>query len=65
LAHQLEVDHPTRAERVGLTCPRPQGWPWPDGRSGEEHRPPWDWHAFDAVFNRVFGTPPAGPYTSP
>jgi 23S rRNA pseudouridine1911/1915/1917 synthase len=53
LAHHLVVDHPTRGEPVVLTCPLPQGWPWPDDRSMEENKPPWDWRAFDVV-NQVF-----------
>ncbi len=54
LAHHVAVDHPTRAERIALTCPPPNGWPWPDDRSGgADIRPPWDWRAFDIITNRV------------
>jgi 23S rRNA pseudouridine1911/1915/1917 synthase len=50
LAHQLTVKHPTRGDRLLLSCPIPQHWPWPDiGRPGSQ-APPWDWRAFDPVF---------------
>jgi 23S rRNA pseudouridine1911/1915/1917 synthase len=54
LANHLEVDHPTRGQRLVLTCPLPDGWPWPDAEDGDHVRPPWDWRAFDFIFNRVF-----------
>ena len=50
LAHQLTVEHPTRGDRLLLSSPIPQHWPWPDiGRPGRP-APPWDWRAFDPVF---------------
>jgi 23S rRNA pseudouridine1911/1915/1917 synthase len=34
LAWQLELDHPTRAERLSFEAPLPPGWPWaPDERA--------------------------------
>lgn len=34
LAWQLELDHPTRGERLGFEAPLPPGWPWaPDERA--------------------------------
>ena len=53
LAHHLEIDHPTRGERVVLTCPQPRGWPWPDRSIADDDRPPWDWRTFGLLFNRV------------
>ena len=40
LAHQLTVKHPTRGDRLLLSCPIPQHWPWPDiGRPGSQPPP--------------------------
>ncbi|WP_419659480.1 RluA family pseudouridine synthase [Desulfosarcina variabilis] len=54
LANHLEVDHPTRGQRLVLTCPPPDGWPWPDTQARDHVRPPWDWRAFDSIFSQVF-----------
>lgn len=54
LAHHLEIDHPTRGQRLVLTCPAPEGWPWPDKAADDQVRPPWDWRIFDFIFNRAF-----------
>jgi len=49
LAHQLTVEHPTRGDRLLLSSPIPQQWPWPEiGLSGSQ-TPPWDWRAFDPI----------------
>jgi 23S rRNA pseudouridine1911/1915/1917 synthase len=56
LAHHLVVDHPTKSEPVILTCPLPQGWPWPDDRSMAENKPPWDWRAFDSILSAIDGS---------
>jgi 23S rRNA pseudouridine1911/1915/1917 synthase len=46
LARHLAVDHPTRNERLTLTCPIPLAWPWPDAEAATTARPPWDWRTF-------------------
>jgi len=43
LARHLSVDHPTQRNRVELTCPIPQGWPWQAAEGSAAKRPPWDW----------------------
>ena len=47
LARHLSVDHPTRGERLTLTCPIPQSWPWPEAEATDDARPPWDWRALE------------------
>jgi len=47
LARHLAVDHPTRNERLTLTCPLPQRWPWPEAETVDATHPPWDWRMFD------------------
>ena len=54
LANHLEIDHPTRGQRLILTCPPPDGWPWPDAQARDHVRPPWDWRTFDSIFNQAF-----------
>lgn len=49
LAHELKVDHPTRNDRLRLSCPIPQQWPWPDVEKSGGPGPPWDWRAFDSI----------------
>ena len=49
LAHKLAVDHPTRGERLVLTCPIPRLWPWPQIEASGIQRPTWDWRAFDSI----------------
>ncbi len=55
LAHELRVAHPTRGERLVLTCPIPQGWPFPDVDTSDGRRPPWDWRAFESVISVTDG----------
>ncbi len=52
LARELSVEHPTRGERLKLSCPIPQGWPWPDTGASSCQAPPWDWRAFEIVTQR-------------
>ncbi|MBI5607918.1 MAG: RNA pseudouridine synthase [Deltaproteobacteria bacterium] len=33
LARRLEIDHPTRAERLSFAAPDPPGWPWQPNES--------------------------------
>lgn len=49
LAHELKVDHPTRNDRLRLSCPIPQQWPWLDVEKSGGPGPPWDWRAFDSI----------------
>ncbi len=51
LAHTLSVNHPTKGDRLTLTCPIPQNWPWPDcvSLASPIPSPPWDWRAFDSL----------------
>ncbi len=49
LAHELEVDHPTRDVRLRLSCPIPQQWPWPEVEISDHPGLPWDWRAFDSI----------------
>jgi 23S rRNA pseudouridine1911/1915/1917 synthase len=58
LAHRLSVDHPTRGERLALTSPIPQLWPWPDAEISDSQRPPWDWRAFDSLISASDGFGP-------
>lgn len=53
LANHLEIDHPTRGQRLVLTCPPPDGWPWPDAQTRDCVRPPWDWRTFDYIFRKL------------
>jgi 23S rRNA pseudouridine1911/1915/1917 synthase len=48
LAQRLSVNHPTRDERLALTCPIPQKWPWKEVEIPDDRRPPWNWRAFEA-----------------
>lgn len=58
LAHRLSVDHPTRDERIDLTCPIPRAWPWPFAEKPPIQRPPWEWRAFAEAIRRI-GKKPA------
>ena len=49
LAHVLSVNHPIRGERLVLTSPMPEGWPWPDVKNPEYVRSPWDWRVFESI----------------
>lgn len=49
LAQELSVDHPTRGDRLVLTCPVPEQWPWPGVERPDSQSPPWDWRVFDSV----------------
>jgi 23S rRNA pseudouridine1911/1915/1917 synthase len=53
LAQVLIIDHPVRGERLVIRCPLPRGWPWPDREAPENRRPPWDWHALAAIFQKI------------
>ena len=55
LAHTLTVDHPTRGERLRITSPIPQDWPWLDAKTPMDQRPPWDWRAFDEAIRMAGG----------
>ncbi|MGA6927437.1 MAG: RNA pseudouridine synthase [Desulfosarcina sp.] len=46
LARSLSVDHPTRMNRLVLSSPIPQQWPWSEATRSDHDRPPWDWRAF-------------------
>lgn len=54
LAHRLSVDHPTRGERLVLTCPVPRQWPWPDQGEPAVRRTPWDWREFAVPSMHLF-----------
>ena len=47
LARRLFIDHPTRNERLKVTCPIPQGWPWTKVETVDDMRPPWNWRMLD------------------
>jgi 23S rRNA pseudouridine1911/1915/1917 synthase len=51
LAHVLSVNHPVRGDRLVLTSPMPEGWPWPDVKKPAHGRSPWDWHVFAPVIH--------------
>lgn len=53
LAHVLSVDHPTRDERLILTCPIPRNWPWSAVQTAQRLRPPWNWRAFDEAIRKA------------
>ncbi|HSO18863.1 MAG TPA: RNA pseudouridine synthase [Desulfosarcina sp.] len=59
LAHRLSVNHPTRDERIDLTCPIPREWPWPVPEKPHLQRPPWEWRSFAEAIRRI-GERPAG-----
>jgi 23S rRNA pseudouridine1911/1915/1917 synthase len=40
LAHRLEIDHPTRSERLQFVAPEPPGWPWRPHEPGRSWSPP-------------------------
>jgi len=42
LAMELAFAHPTRHERLTISSPLPDGWPWPGGGT-DPHAPPWRW----------------------
>ncbi len=43
-AQSLSVLHPVSKAPLALSCPLPQGWPWPGMIHGES-APVWNWHA--------------------
>jgi len=53
LAHVLSVDHPTRDERLTLTCPIPRNWPWSTVQTAQRLRPPWNWQAFAEAIRKA------------
>ena len=40
-ARELELEHPTRPERLTFTAPLPAGWPWPGADTADA--PLWNW----------------------
>lgn len=49
LAQSLTVDHPTRGERIEISCRIPDGWPWPEAESTDRYGLPWDWRSFSVT----------------
>ena len=50
LAREIEIDHPTRPERLTFTAPLPAGWPWPNADTRDS--PLWNWEDFGTGSNR-------------
>jgi 23S rRNA pseudouridine1911/1915/1917 synthase len=42
-ARELELEHPTRPERLTFTAPLPAGWPWDADPPDPSPRPLWCW----------------------
>jgi 23S rRNA pseudouridine1911/1915/1917 synthase len=49
-AREIEIDHPTRAERLAFACPLPLGWPWPG--TAPEGAPFWNYEDYVSPFAR-------------
>ena len=47
LAHAIEIEHPTRPERLTFTAPLPAGWPWEGAET--EDAPLWNWADYPPV----------------
>jgi len=53
LAHAIEIEHPTRPERLTFTAPVPAGWPWP-GATIPGDAPLWNWDDYAISVGAAF-----------